>query len=340
MDKGKNLIRSKQKYGIISQNIMRHSCISATAKALYAYLAGFAGSENTAFPGRDLICYEMGLNKDTFSKYMWELQCWQVIEIEKNRGQKGQWDNNLYILDHYPSYVMMDQKEFEKEIWPELKKVIKPERKKTGDKSAQNTAISPCPKFSDTVKNDSPCPKLPDTVEPDPVEPDPVISDTNNNSLNNNSLNNNIINNENLDLIPNVELDQNIAVDVLTTEIKKNKERQKVDNKSQVTHEQVREKFVEHGINDLPEKVIKVLRVYTYGEISKIAVTLQNKKKQGKVTNPVGLLVTHPEVIQAILRDEFLPDTQIDTRGNMGSQKRDWGELYVPPEVLKELKGD
>lgn len=336
---GSNLIRSKQKYGIISQNIMRHSLISATAKALYAYLAGFAGSENTAFPGRDLICHEMGLNKDTLAKYMWELQCWEIIQIEKTRGENGQWDKNIYILDHYPPHVMMERREFEETIWLELQQQIKSKGNKKNINNTQNKAIPPCPKISDTVENELPCLKLPDPKISDPVIPDPVASDTNNNNLKINNLNNNNINNENSDLIPRSELGQIFDVDVSMIENKTEDEHQEVDSK--LKYVQIKEKFDSCGIFDLPEKVIKVLQVYTYDEISKVAVTLQNRKKQGKVSNPIGLLVTHPEVIQTILRDEFLPDVpKPTTRVNVDEYKHDGNEyeLYVPPEVLEELK--
>lgn len=163
--KENNLIRTKQKYGVISQNIMRHPHISIIAKSLYAYLAGFAGSENSAFPGRDLVCHEMGFNKDTFSKYMWELQCWQIVQVEQIRGKAGQFDSNLYILDHYPSYVMMNHDEFEEKVWPQLQTLIKSKGRRNKNNNPEISASSPCPKSSDMV------------------EPDPVERDTNNNIL-------------------------------------------------------------------------------------------------------------------------------------------------------------
>ena len=118
------LIRSKQSYGIISQNIMKHSYISAIAKALYAYLASLAGSTNTTFMGQDQACHEMGINRNTLLRYMWELKCWQIIQVEQSRGEKSQYALNQYIINHCPEYIMMEQSDFEENILPLLRKLI------------------------------------------------------------------------------------------------------------------------------------------------------------------------------------------------------------------------
>ncbi|MDD3040453.1 helix-turn-helix domain-containing protein [Bacteroides sp.] len=310
MNKEKNFIRSKQKYGMISQNIMRNPFITTKAKALYSYLASFAGAENTAFPGRNLICHELGLNKDTLSKYNWELQCWQIIEIEKTRGQNGQWENNNYILDHYPAFVMMEKKDFEESVWAKLKEKINRNRK------PGKSTNSPCPNFSDMDKGNIPCPKIPDMVKPDPVEPDPEISDINNNSLNINNSNTNIINKK-----PDIDElnEKNEDVDV-------------VINNTQITPDHIKEIFESCGITSLPAGVIGILQGYTQAEVSKIAITLKNKKHEGKVVSPVGLLVTHPDIAKSILKDEFLPERP---RSSIREKKKrntyEEYEIYQPP---------
>jgi len=307
MAENKNLIRSKQKFGIISQNIMRNPYITVTAKALYAYLAGFAGAENSAFPGRELICHEMGLNKDTFSKYMWELQCWQIITVEKCRSEKGNFENNLYILDHYPETVMLNQKE----LWLELQKQIKSKNKKSS-KEPENTGLSPCPKFSDTGKIEQPCPKIPDPVQPDPVQPDPVISDTKNNILKNNILKNNIFNNrrENNSKEKGKKTQENVVVE------KSN---------------QINQIFSSRDIQ-VSSAIIQTLHEYSLNEITKIADALLSKKKQGKIKNPGGLLASHPEVIDAILKDNFYPDTR------KTKTKTEEFAIYISPDEIEELR--
>jgi|LSQX01.1.fsa_nt_gb hypothetical protein len=318
-NKTKNFIRSKQKYGIISQNIMRNAHITAVAKALYAYLSGFAGSDNAAFPSRELICFEMNLNKDTFSKYMWELQCWQIITIEKNRGSRGVFENNLYILDHYPEFVMMEPNDFINNIWGDLQELIKSKnhKKKIQKKDAQISASAPCPKIPDTVKNDSPCPDLPDTVQPDPVRPCPVKPDTNNNILNNNILNNNILNNS----------------DILEDSSNSNMESESDDVVVDLDINKISKKFEMCGMPNLPNKVIKILQKYSDDEISKIAETLQSKKNQGKIKNPIGLLTSYPETIDAILDNSFYPDIK-NVSKNTKLSNRDY-EIYIPPQSIR-----
>ncbi len=169
-----DIIRSKQQWGIISQPIMRNSLISIGAKSLYAYLASFAGNSESAFPGRSLICQELHINKDSFSKYRWELQCWQIVQIEQFRGERNQYHHNLYILDHFPTNVRIERKEFEINVWPRLRELIESKNKKQKNKNPQFIALSPCP-------------KIPDTVTPDTVKPDT----NNNNKINKNSYNKN-----------------------------------------------------------------------------------------------------------------------------------------------------
>jgi hypothetical protein len=345
----KSYIRSKQKYGVISQNIMRNPYITPTAKALYSYLASFAGSENTAFPGRNLICHDMGFNKDTFTKYMWELECWDIVQKEKLRGQSGQFNNNLYILDHYPELVMMEKDIFEERYWPELEKQLKSKGNKSkSDKSAS----SPCPKFSDMDETDSPCPKIPDTVKPDPVEPDPVFSDTNNNSLNNNSLNNNRFNNNNLnnnnevvstslELPSMVEEDKTAVVVVPSTQFSTGDKLESVDRAARniLNTADVKLIFSKQGITSLPDAIIQQLRTsYSQNELIKIAQVLHQKKEQGYIKNPTGLLVSGRAIPDSILRNEFYPDT--DKKKKAASQERSSKaperqyseyEIYIPP---------
>ena len=115
-----SFIRSRQKYGIISQNIMRNNKISPQAKAIYAYLASF---EDLCHVKNDSICYEMGIHKETVKKYMWELQCWGILEIEQTR-ENGRWSNNLYIINSCPDCMMMDNDVLE-QVWPEINTRIK-----------------------------------------------------------------------------------------------------------------------------------------------------------------------------------------------------------------------
>ena len=146
-------------YGLIPKAITRSTHISIQAKAVYAYLAGFAGTTGRAFPSADLITYELGISRNTFYKYLKELREIGAVEVKKERSENGTFDRNVYILRN--------------QINPHTK---------------EEDVEQPCTKKPDTVK--------PDTVKPDTVKPDTVNVDTiNNNLINNNLINNNLKNN-------------------------------------------------------------------------------------------------------------------------------------------------
>ena len=335
-----NLIRSKQQYGTISQNIMRHPYITTTAKALYAYLASFAGADNSAFPSRDLICGEMGLNKDTYLVYMWELRFWGIVQIEQGepkehyqqqRGEKGHYRSNVYIVDHFPLNVMMDRDDFKEKIWPELEKDIRSKRKqrKVKDKNAPKNENAQISAFS-------PCPDLPDTVEPDTVNPD-----TNNNNLNNTTFKRNInINNNNIKDISGENRVADEPQNSVVVEHSKSDFHQSnlfAENRECPANlgeylssaEDVVQEFSAQGIKGLSASTIEMLRHFSNKHLTQIAKTLSLKRDQGKVRNPAGLLSTHPEVPAAILRGEFYPDL-FPRPGKRKSASREY-EIYVPP---------
>ena len=86
-------------FGILPREIMRSS-LSTTAKAIYAYLASFAGNTRKAFPSVRLICNELGMSENTFYKYLKELKDLGVVEIIKEREQ-GKFTKNIYKLSPY-----------------------------------------------------------------------------------------------------------------------------------------------------------------------------------------------------------------------------------------------
>lgn len=84
-------------FGIIPKHIMKNTDVSLQAKGIYAYLCSYAGNKDTAFPSVKLITYELGVSKDTFYKYLSELQLKGYVEIEKERD-KGKFCHNVYRL--------------------------------------------------------------------------------------------------------------------------------------------------------------------------------------------------------------------------------------------------
>lgn len=100
-DNRKIEVRNYIGYGFVGQSIMRDSTLSVTAKALFAYLASFAGTSNKAWPSVSLIMQELGIGRDTFYKYLRELREKGYVEVEKGRSG-GKWLSNIYTLIQSP----------------------------------------------------------------------------------------------------------------------------------------------------------------------------------------------------------------------------------------------
>lgn len=117
-------------FGTIPKAVMKDQRLSIQAKAIYAYFCSYAGSGNTAFPGRDTIVKDLGVNKDTYYKYLEELKKYDYVRVGQKRST-GKYKRNVYILVASPKNVITED-------------------------------FLPCPKFSDTAS--PPCPKSSDTV--------------------------------------------------------------------------------------------------------------------------------------------------------------------------------
>ena len=61
-------------FGMLPKAVMQSPNLKIESKAIFAYLTTFAGNGDTAFPGRELICKDLGISKDRFYKYMNELK--------------------------------------------------------------------------------------------------------------------------------------------------------------------------------------------------------------------------------------------------------------------------
>lgn len=101
-------------YGLIPKRIMRDKNLSIQSKAIYSYLASFAGNTGQAFPSVSLMLGELDISRDTFYKYRNELEEVGAITIKKERSV-GKFERNIYLL--------------------------------------HNSINPPCPKSSDTVKS-------------------------------------------------------------------------------------------------------------------------------------------------------------------------------------------
>jgi hypothetical protein len=138
-------------YGLIAQKVMRDSSISATAKAVYAYLCSFAGvgkdGERTAFPGVELMMNDLSIkSEDTFYKYRKELVTAGYITIEKVR-EKGKFERNLYFINAVPTDAVHEEKPHPKfsgmdEPHPKLSSTVKSSAENRGTNSIRSTSTS------------------------------------------------------------------------------------------------------------------------------------------------------------------------------------------------------
>ncbi|MDE7207534.1 MAG: helix-turn-helix domain-containing protein [Lachnospiraceae bacterium] len=86
-------------YGIVYQNVLRNPNISIEGKAVYAYLAGYAGTTDECFPGISLMCEELGISKSRLYKHMAFLIASGVVEKKQtyNGNIKGK---VIYRITH------------------------------------------------------------------------------------------------------------------------------------------------------------------------------------------------------------------------------------------------
>ncbi|MDT2824847.1 helix-turn-helix domain-containing protein [Vagococcus lutrae] len=94
----------REGYGLISKRLMRDKSLSIESKAIYSYLASFSGAGMTSFPSRELMCSELNISINRFTKYRKELVESGYVTITRERTDKG-FSKNIYILNHEPTKV-------------------------------------------------------------------------------------------------------------------------------------------------------------------------------------------------------------------------------------------
>lgn len=88
-------------YGLIQKSVMRNKNLSIEAKAIYGYIASFAGTSMKAYPSVELICAELNISEKRFRKYRKELVELGYLTIERQRLEKG-FSKNIYSLHSVP----------------------------------------------------------------------------------------------------------------------------------------------------------------------------------------------------------------------------------------------
>lgn len=90
-------------YGIIPKVVMRDKNLSIEAKAIYAYLTAFAGDKKTCYPSRDLMCEELGISINRFTKHLKTLKESGYIKVERIKS------GNLKAKNIYE--IIMDERD-------------------------------------------------------------------------------------------------------------------------------------------------------------------------------------------------------------------------------------
>ncbi|WP_259343040.1 helix-turn-helix domain-containing protein [Mammaliicoccus sciuri] len=86
-------------YGLVFKSVLKRNDVDAEAKALYAYLSSYAGSDTKAFPGVSLICHDLNISEKRFQKYRKQLEDAGVITINRKRTDNG-FSKNIYTINH------------------------------------------------------------------------------------------------------------------------------------------------------------------------------------------------------------------------------------------------
>lgn len=92
-----------QGYGLAPQMLFRDERLSAHAKAIYGYLASFAGAGPTAYPSKELMCKELGMSRPTFDKHLKSLEAYGYVRVHRRRSATGQHLCNVYELLRAPA---------------------------------------------------------------------------------------------------------------------------------------------------------------------------------------------------------------------------------------------
>lgn len=95
-----------QGYGFTPQIVMRDIRLTAEAKAIYAYMASFAGANLTAFPTIELQLHELNMSAKRYYKHRRLLEDLGYITIQRTTTRlasgKVVRDKNIYILEQFP----------------------------------------------------------------------------------------------------------------------------------------------------------------------------------------------------------------------------------------------
>ena len=85
-------------YGTIPKVVMQDEDLSIEAKAIYSYIASYAGAGQTAFPSVSITTKHLGISKNRYYKHRKYLEDKGYISIERLRTENG-FSKNIYTLN-------------------------------------------------------------------------------------------------------------------------------------------------------------------------------------------------------------------------------------------------
>lgn len=94
-------------YGFIPKKVMRDKQLNIQAKAIYAYICSYTGKGTDAFPSQKLMSDDLGISKDTLSKYVKQLKELGYISI-KQSSDNGKFGRNVYTVNILPYMISSD----------------------------------------------------------------------------------------------------------------------------------------------------------------------------------------------------------------------------------------
>lgn len=83
-------------YGKVGTYVMEDPDLHLIAKAIYAYLCAYG---DTNFLGREQICYDLKINKNTYAKHMKQLVDSGYITVIQTRDEYNKFCQNTYEIN-------------------------------------------------------------------------------------------------------------------------------------------------------------------------------------------------------------------------------------------------
>lgn len=92
---GCDRVPDRESYGIVLQRIIRDPSLSAEAKAIYAYLCTFVGTDGTCYPSISLMCKELNISESRYYRHIKKLISTGAVTVRKRRNG-SRFAQNLY----------------------------------------------------------------------------------------------------------------------------------------------------------------------------------------------------------------------------------------------------